>query len=55
MPVISLNLSHDTYNKLVEGARQYTEGNISLYLRDYCTIRFHEKPFAERLVNHGDD
>ena len=54
MPVISLNLDHDTYNKLVDGARQNTEGNVSLYLRNYCTIQYHQKPLMERLVKQED-
>ena len=38
MPVLSINLSHETYNFLVEGAKQETEGNVSEFLRSYCKV-----------------
>lgn len=39
MPVISVNFTHEQYNKLVEGARKKTDGNVSEYIRDYCVIK----------------
>ena len=38
MPVLSINLSHETYNFLVDGAKELTHGNVSDFLRSYCKI-----------------